>query len=333
MRGLVHGSGNYFEECMKKMGLPQRHRERFGRMKAFGKNQPSVRKNDRRFNDATIRRRFVSQATACEQGSSLCLCGEFHRKILILTAAVLLVSWKTFAQTTAPQLSSKIADDAYAAAAQSKWKDAIAGYSALVDRGVADPNLYYNLGTAYARDGQKGRAIWMLLKAKRLAPRDGDVRANLDLLAPDLSSQVAVFPLPPLEAIYGYLSLNEWAGLAGAATFLAGLFLALLFWMPKGKPARLIFKRSSTVFIALAVIGHFFAGIKYTQEANKPLAIVVADDAHPRSAPYEGATTYDFVLPPGTMIEAGDAGVKGWIKATYGGRNQVFIRREQMEFL
>lgn len=61
----------------------------------------------------------------------------------------------------------------YAAAAQQ--------YEALIDSGYEDATLYYNLGNAYFRNGDVGRAVLNYLRAEELSPRDADIRANLEL--------------------------------------------------------------------------------------------------------------------------------------------------------
>ncbi|MYD50178.1 MAG: hypothetical protein F4W93_01675 [Dehalococcoidia bacterium] len=64
-------------------------------------------------------------------------------------------------------------DEEYAAAAQQ--------YEALVASGYEDAALYYNLGNAYFKDGDIGRAVLNYLRAEELSPRDADIRANLEL--------------------------------------------------------------------------------------------------------------------------------------------------------
>lgn len=45
--------------------------------------------------------------------------------------------------------------------------------------GAENGHVYYNLGNAYFRDGERGQAVAAYLGARRLLPRDPDVRANL----------------------------------------------------------------------------------------------------------------------------------------------------------
>ena len=54
-------------------------------------------------------------------------------------------------------------------------------YQMLIDAGIDDGAVYYNLGNAYFKLGDLGRAILNYKRAERLLPRDQDVDANLQL--------------------------------------------------------------------------------------------------------------------------------------------------------
>lgn len=217
--------------------------------------------------------------------------------------------------------------------AREDWAEAIRNYMVLYNRGVGDPALYYNMGTTYARAGERGEAVWMLLRARRLDPRNDRIRRNLESLAPDLPSQIAVFPIPPVEILYQSFSRNEWAAFAGLATVLCGAALAISFGLRLGPRTRPIVRQVIIFAGITAGVCHAFSFIKYDREVRTPWAVVTANDTYPRSAPNENASTYEFMLPPGTVVRLGHSGVAGWVKAIYGGANEVFIRREQVKTL
>jgi hypothetical protein len=60
------------------------------------------------------------------------------------------------------------------------YDDAIAAYQELVEAGVDDPDLEYDLGTAWAQKGQLGRAMVHFERALWLRPGDEEARASLD---------------------------------------------------------------------------------------------------------------------------------------------------------
>jgi len=62
------------------------------------------------------------------------------------------------------------------------YQEAATAYQQLVDQGYADSSLYYNLGNTYYRLGDLGWAIYYYEQALRLAPRDSDIKANLNFV-------------------------------------------------------------------------------------------------------------------------------------------------------
>lgn len=68
------------------------------------------------------------------------------------------------------------ANDAYDA---KQFDRAIGLYQSLIEHGVINGYIFYNLGTAYFRTGDLGRAILNYRRAKRLLPRFGDLERNL----------------------------------------------------------------------------------------------------------------------------------------------------------
>lgn len=225
------------------------------------------------------------------------------------------------------------AEIAAAAYARGDWETAIAQYRAMLAEGYVDPALYFNLGTTYARADQKGRAVWMLLKARQLDPRDASIRKNLELVAPDLSTQIAFFPLPPVEAIYRSLRMNEWAWIGGGGMALAGLAFGLFFWVQPIDRRRFWFRRLAVLGALIALTGHGFAAAKYYDQEVIARGVVIDPETRPHAAPSPESEVYTFTLPPGTLVQIQNAGVEGWIKAIYGGRNEVFIRDDQYERL
>ncbi len=228
---------------------------------------------------------------------------------------------------------STVFEEANQAYARGDWDAAIKGYESLTERDAADPALYYNLGTAYARNGEKGRAVWMLLKALRENPRHRSARENLQMLAPDAESQNALFPLWPLQIVYASLALNEWAALAALMTLSGCAVASMAFMAQRASKRRAAGIRLTWILLSLALISHALAICKYREERYSSRGVVVAADVRPHEAPSDESAAADFILPPGTVVAIENAGVEGWVKAVYGGRQEVFIRRDQMEFL
>src|SRR5262249_24586229 len=63
--------------------------------------------------------------------------------------------------------------------ADGHYADAAAEYERLLASGVASANTYFNLGNAYLKAGQTGRAVLAYERARRLTPNGPALRANL----------------------------------------------------------------------------------------------------------------------------------------------------------
>lgn len=93
----------------------------------------------------------------------------------LLVTALSLVAVQSVSAQSLPQMFS----EANAAFFQGDFAKATKGYQALVEAGVEDADVYYNLGTAQARAGHCGEAIVALSRSLRLSAGDDAAEANL----------------------------------------------------------------------------------------------------------------------------------------------------------
>ena len=64
---------------------------------------------------------------------------------------------------------------------QGRYEAAAQIYQQMVDHGFEDSRLFHQLGNAYFKQGDTGRAVLNYRRAEQLAPRDADIEANLQL--------------------------------------------------------------------------------------------------------------------------------------------------------
>lgn len=95
---------------------------------------------------------------------------------LFLVAALLSVAAPAFAEPSELVKDFEAANDK---ALSGDRAGAIALYESLIERGVQNEDVYFNLGHAFARDGRELDAVIAFERALRLAPHDGDVKKNL----------------------------------------------------------------------------------------------------------------------------------------------------------
>ena len=206
---------------------------------------------------------------------------------------------------------------------EGKFAEAAAGYAKLAQSGQASSALYFNLGNAFFKSGQIGRAIAAYRTAGLLTPRDPDVRANLQFAR----NQVQGPTLSPSrwQRWLGRLTLNEWTLLAAGAVWLWFLLLALLQWSPGLGPAL------KGYVITLAIVTGLLCGCMaaaYYEARATRLAIVVAGEAVVRHGPLPESQTA-FTLHDGAELRVLDQKDE-WLEVSAGPRRIGWLRRDQV---
>jgi hypothetical protein len=171
-------------------------------------------------------------------------------------------------------------------------------YQQLVDQGFEDASLFYNLGNAFYKDGDLGRAILNYERARRLAPRDTDIRANLGLARGQALDQYEIESSSLLEDWVGFatafLTMNELSVLV-----LVSLWVVVALVIAMNHIGIGILRRGMLIaIIGMAVV---FVGSALTLgsvvliEKQTPAAIVVASKVQVMSAPnVEAVVLFDL---------------------------------------
>ena len=174
---------------------------------------------------------------------------------------------------------------------------AIADYESLVKNREWNPSLFYNLGNAYFRAGDPGRAVLNYERALALDPAQPEARANLQLVreqarALELTGSWA-------EQHLAYFTRDQFAWLAAAAFWGAAAIFSGLYFSGR-RPVVWIF--------ALLVLGTISVGAAFavyeleTGSAGSDLAIVTGRNIQARLATAESAGAV-LLLPPGSEIK------------------------------
>src|SRR3989339_179784 len=104
---------------------------------------------------------------------------KFFKNILLLLF-VLIISKNVYAQNA--QTPKNLFDTANQAYQNGQYSEAIINYESIVKMGIANFNVFYNLGNSYFRDKQIGKAVLNFERAFLLKPSDKDIRANLQFI-------------------------------------------------------------------------------------------------------------------------------------------------------
>lgn len=217
------------------------------------------------------------------------------------------------------------ADSAYN---QGNYTRAIQIYDSLVAAGQESATLYYNLGNAFYKNNQVGRAVLNFRRALGLDPSMEDARYNLEVAASRAIDKIDVVPefflVSYARSVREAMSANGWA-LWAILWFLAAVGGGVV-WLTMG---RLGWRKAGfatlVVALSLSLVGLWAAWGSYDRVSTGSWGVVVHTATPVVSAPNaEGKDL--FVLHEGTMVDLLDRsgewievrianGEKGWVKA------------------
>ncbi len=236
------------------------------------------------------------------------------RTITVFTLIALTITALFPGSQVLPAKSSTTAGDTILTAGQfyesGQYKLAAQSYQQLVDQGYADSNLYFNLGNAYFKQGDFGRAILYYRQAQQLAPRDTDIKINLNLARAQVVDQ-----LEDSQAVgsSGYITrldkttqqwftTNQLAIFALGAWILFALLVIAFTSSRKGSRLRegLQYALIGTLLaLAVGIVG--LGSRLYTDKAH-PKAVIVAHEVAVTSGPGAQYVT-EFALHNGAEVD------------------------------
>ena len=203
---------------------------------------------------------------------------------------------------------------------QGHFTEAITGYESLVRAGQWNANLFYDLGNAYFRTHDFGRAILNYQRAIALDNHHPEATANLQI-ARDEARALELRPTK-LERYLQFSSIDQYSIAAAVALWL-GLF---------GIVALIFVRRRSAALLSLSILCLLVCGMAVwaihtldNGSEGRGLAIVTGNDVQARLATADTANSV-LALPAGSEIKIlstrGDwmyaalpNDLRGWIQA------------------
>jgi tetratricopeptide (TPR) repeat protein len=223
----------------------------------------------------------------------------------------------------------RLFQEANTAYTRGKYAAARQRYEQILQRGLADERLYYNLGNTYFRQGHLGRAIWAYEKALKLAPGHAEAEHNLRLARDTAQSRVR-------DKIIGAAQPGRWQRLverfsvSGAAVwffalwYLAfGLAVTVLLLRPGVLRASLIGLAVLLSVLALGFGRVYYDRVGYAEGVRR--AIVLDDKVAVREGP-QAIANKSFEVHAGLKVEIAARedrwvkirlvnGLEGWVRA------------------
>lgn len=212
-------------------------------------------------------------------------------------------------------------------------------YLESIKRDGTSSTIFYNLGNAYYRQGNLGKAIVNYERALKLDPTNSDARDNLEFVKSKITDRQideGSIMTTLWNNIVGLFKANTWAWIAVIlfALFLAGAFTYMLSSVVMIK--KLSFFGGIIVFIlcATAIIISFAASNRMTENRY---AIILPPSAQLSTTPREARTQAEeaFLLHEGTKVEIVDsistAADGTWYEVKVGGRERAWIKASEAE--
>jgi len=206
------------------------------------------------------------------------------------------------------------------------YKAAVEDYRKILKTGFESLEVYYNLGNAYFKEGEVGRAIASYRRALKLNPRDEETKTNLAF--------AKQFTIDRLE----YPQVNFFASLfrgvlSAFSAEEAFLIWTILFWGTVclwgfhflSRNRTRAFTTLATIFVCLLLIISIPTAAKIYSQETETRGVLISTEAKIYSGPGEDFTL-QFTGHEGLEFSiderreayyriALDNGVKGWVKS------------------
>jgi len=174
---------------------------------------------------------------------------------------------------------------------------AISDYEELVRSGQDTPNLFYNLGNAYFRKKDFGRAILNYERALALEPHHPEAQANLRI-ARDEARALEMAPTR-VERLLSFATPNQYAVTAAIAFWTCAFSVAALIFRPRRRRSLIALSILSLSISVVTILGAW----QLTRGRNGDgWAIVTADNVDARLATADNANRV-LTLPAGSEIQ------------------------------
>lgn len=204
-----------------------------------------------------------------------------------------------------------------------KFAEAATAYEKVLDSGQISTALYFNLGNAFFKSSQTGRAILAYRRAALLTPRDPDIRANLQFAR----NQVEGPTLRPStwQRALSTLSLHEWTVLSAAGLWLTLVLLAVAQLRPALRAAlrTSTFAAGGATFLLAACL---FLSLSSSVAART--VVIIAKNVTVRNGPLEESQSA-FSAHDGAELQVLDR-KDDWLQVSDGTRRIGWLRRTEV---
>jgi tetratricopeptide (TPR) repeat protein len=211
------------------------------------------------------------------------------------------------------------------------YNNAIDTYKKLVNQGINNGHLYYNLANAYLKNEQVGKAILNYRKAELLLPRNADIKANLKFAREQTYDQIAtgsdIEPVLKILAFWYYdLNLTEIIVLTIVINFIVcGILVIKIFFKNN------ILKIVAIAGIIILVILFVSTSIKLINYFRITDGVVITNQAKLKSGHDDSYADLDLIH-EGTEFQIDDQ-KKEWYKIKLKDGRRGWVNKKSIEII
>ena len=236
-----------------------------------------------------------------------------HLAVLVAAfGAFFAVVGVALAQSQSP---SDLMEEANTLYEREEYAGAAQQYEALLDQGYADAAVYYNLGNAYFKNDELGRAILNYLRAEELSPRDPDIQANLEFARGKTVDRVEPGGESLFAGVSGFARGWATAGEVGAISLLLWLVSAVAIGtliVRRDVPRRSDIRNGAIAASAVTLLSLALLLTMLYANTNDNAGVVVASTVDVMSGPGKQYET-EFTLNSGAQVRLVDTR-QGWVR-------------------
>jgi tetratricopeptide (TPR) repeat protein len=162
---------------------------------------------------------------------------------------------------------------------EKQYAKSVDAYESLIQDGVRNGYLFYNLGNAYIRMGKTGLAILNYVRAQNLIPRDENLVANLKFAIQQTQDKIEAPHLGTLNILFFWVkdfSLSELLYFSICLNFVFWCTLALWMFFPYLKIAR-----NTLLFILM--LSFISIAVKIKNESDLKLGVILSEKVEVKS--------------------------------------------------
>jgi tetratricopeptide (TPR) repeat protein len=194
-----------------------------------------------------------------------------------------------------------------------EFKAAVSEFSEIVNRGIVNGKLFYDLGNAYLKNNDIGHAILWYQRAFKLIPKDPDLKFNYTVALSRVKDMPPDNRHPILKIIVFWQYLLSRTATQWAAVILNGIFWIVL-------TLQLFFRKNTFNWVRSMILPVFMiilltASFNYYDDTYNKQAVIIPPEISVRSGLSDDATEL-FALHAGSQVHV-DKEKDGFLKVRF----------------